>query len=100
MIDEQIHLGHENGREGRVQDVQGVSEEFLRHGKGEPASLVNEIKQQMQQKKPQCQLDQSMLYSLAGGRTEDAVGCAVEESENAVHVEAAAPLQISQAASA
>lgn len=100
MVDEEVDLCDENRGEWRVQHAKRMAEEVFRHGKGEPAGLVDEVEQKVQKKQTQREPHQAVLYGLAGGRTQDEICCAIEELKDAVHLFAASPLQISQAASA
>ena len=100
MVNQQVHLGHENGREGRVEDVQWVAKQRFRHPEWQPAQFMHTIEDGMQEEEDDGDADESVFHGLAGGGTQEDVGEAVEETEDGVHSVAASPVQISQAASA
>ena len=100
MVHQQVHLGDEDGREGRVQDVQRVAEQRLRHLEGQPAQFMHTVEGGVQQEEDDGNADESVFHGLSGSGTQKNVGKAVEELKDGVHGVAASPVQISQAASA
>ena len=100
MVNQQIHFRNQNGGEGGIEHMQWMPEEGLRHGKWEPPGLMDQVEQQVQQKQPQCQLDQTVFDCLARLGAQDELRNAIEAEENVLQCWTRSPTQMFQAASA